>query len=141
MSKIINEELDTIKAAVVSYLTAFNSADITSVVKIYTEDGVLMGPGLPAAVGKVELNEVYHRLFKAASFDMTYAIKEVEQVSPEWAFVRSTTEGTETDKKTGASADAAYQELFCYVSPLPDLGRLRDIARPRLVHSFFSTEL
>ncbi|TMU28557.1 SgcJ/EcaC family oxidoreductase [Halomonas sp. ATBC28] len=112
MSKVINEELAAIEAAAVAYLTAFNSADITGVVATYTDDGVLMGPGLPAAVGKTELDVVYRRVFEAVSFDMEYEIKEVEQVSSDWAFVRSATEGIETDKTTGAAVAAAYQELF-----------------------------
>ncbi|AYC18314.1 hypothetical protein DZA65_01420 [Dickeya dianthicola] len=112
MSKTFNEERAAIEAAAVSYLTAFNRADITAVIATYTDDGVLMGPGRPAAVGKDELAVVYHHVFETAGFDMAYEIKEVEQISPDWAFVRSATKGTETDKTTGVATPAAYQELF-----------------------------
>ncbi|MFB1114634.1 SnoaL-like domain-containing protein [Dickeya dadantii] len=112
MNKTSNEELAAIEAAAVAYLTAFNRADIAAVIATYTDDGVLMGPGRPAAVGKNELAVVYHSVFETVGFDMTYEIKEVEQISADWAFVRSATEGTETDKATGVVTPAAYQELF-----------------------------
>ncbi|QOL13988.1 YybH family protein [Dickeya dianthicola] len=112
MSKVFNEERAAIEAAAVSYLTAFNRADIAGIIATYTDDGILMGPGRPAAVGKDELAVVYRHVFETAGFDMAYEIKEVEQISPDWAFVRSATEGIETDKTTGAATPAAYQELF-----------------------------
>ena len=34
------------------------------------------------------------------------------QTGADWAFVRSATEGTETNKATGVVMPAAYQELF-----------------------------
>ncbi|MEI7376965.1 nuclear transport factor 2 family protein [Dickeya chrysanthemi] len=112
MNKTSNEELAAIEAAAVAYLTAFNRADIAAVIATYTDDGVLMGPGRPAAVGKEVLAAVYHNVFETAGFDMAYEIKEVEQISADWAFVRSATEGIETDKATGVATPAAYQELF-----------------------------
>lgn len=42
----------------------------------------------------------------------TFEIKKVVQTSTEWAFVRSTTEGTEANKATGVVNLAAYHELF-----------------------------
>lgn len=112
MSETLNEELAAIEAAAVSYLTAFNRADVAAVLATYAADGVLMAPGMPAAVGKDTLAMVYPGVFEAIGFDMTYEIEEVVQTSADWAFVRSATEGTETDKATGAVLPAAYQELF-----------------------------
>ncbi|MBN3263703.1 YybH family protein [Pectobacterium brasiliense] len=112
MSKTLNEELVKIEAVAVAYLTAFNRADIPAVIETYTNDGVLMGPGKPASIGKDELELAYNSVFETIGFSMKYEIKEVEQISPDWAFVRSATEGTETDKATGIVTPAAYQELF-----------------------------
>ncbi|MBN3051751.1 SgcJ/EcaC family oxidoreductase [Pectobacterium brasiliense] len=112
MSKTLNEKLVKIEAVAVAYLTAFNRADIPAVIETYTNDGVLMGPGRPASIGKDELELAYNSVFETIGFSMKYEIKEVEQISPDWAFVRSATEGTETDKATGIVTPAAYQELF-----------------------------
>ncbi|MEI7187775.1 nuclear transport factor 2 family protein [Dickeya dianthicola] len=112
MSKIFNGELAAIEAAAVAYLTAFNHADIAAVIATYTDDGVLMAPGMPASVGKDELTVVYNKVFETVGFDMNYEIKEVVLLSSDWAFVRSATEGTETNKATGIVTPAAYQELF-----------------------------
>ncbi len=112
MSEAFNEELAAIEATAVSYLTAFNRADVAAVIATYADDGVLMAPGRPAVVGKDRLAMVYPGVFEAVGFDMTYEIKEVVQISADWAFVRSATEGTETNKANGVVTPAAYQELF-----------------------------
>lgn len=112
MNEELNEELVAIRASAVAYLTAFNRADVAAVIATYADDGVLMAPGMPAAVGKDELTKVYPGVFEMVGFDMTYEIKEVVQTSADWAFVRSATEGTETNKATGVVVPAAYQELF-----------------------------
>ncbi|AJG22291.1 hypothetical protein RR42_s0700 [Cupriavidus basilensis] len=93
-------------------MTAFNRADAAAVVATYADDGVLMAPGRPAAVGKDELAIVYPKVFETVGFAMAYEIKEVVQISADWGFVRSATEGTETNKATGVVMPAAYQELF-----------------------------
>lgn len=112
MSEAFNEELAAIEATAASYLTAFNRADVAAVIATYANDGVLMAPGRPAAVGKDRLAMIYPGVFEAIGFDMTFEINEVVQTSTDWAFVRSATEGTETNKATGVVTPAAYQELF-----------------------------
>lgn len=112
MNKEINEELAAIEAGAVAYLTAFGHTDVAAVLATYADDGVLMAPGRPAVVGKNELAVVYPNVFATVGFDMAFEIKEVVQISEGWAFVRSATEGTETNKATGVVVPAAYQELF-----------------------------
>ncbi|WP_144729977.1 YybH family protein [Acinetobacter oleivorans] len=112
MSEVSNEELVAIEATAIAYLTAFNRADVEAVIATYANEGVLMGPGMPAAVGKDELAIVYPNVFSEVGFDMAYEIKEVVQTSADWAFVRSATEGTETNKSTGIITQAKYHELF-----------------------------
>ncbi|MBB2751155.1 UNVERIFIED_ORG: uncharacterized protein (TIGR02246 family) [Rhizobium aethiopicum] len=112
MSEVFNEELAAVEATAVSYLTAFNRADVAAVTATYADDGVLMAPGRPAAVGKDRLAMVYPGVFEKVGFDMTYEIKEVVQTSADWAFVRSATKGTETIKATGDVTPATYEELF-----------------------------
>lgn len=112
MSNEFTEDLAAVEAGAVAYLTAFGRADVAAVLATYADDGVLMAPGRPAAVGKDELAKVYPGVFAAIGFDMEYEIKEVAQISADWGFVRSATEGTETNKATGVVTPAAYQELF-----------------------------
>lgn len=112
MNIAFNEELAAIEANAIAYLTAFNRADVAAVLATFADDGVLMAPGRPAAVGKDKLGMIYPDVFATVGFDMTYEIKEVVQISADWAFVRSTTEGSETNKATGVVMPAAYQELF-----------------------------
>lgn len=81
MSEAFNEELVAIEARAVDYLTAFNRADAAAVVATYADDGVLMAPGRPAAVGKDELAIVYPKVFETVGFAMAYEIKEVVQIS------------------------------------------------------------
>jgi uncharacterized protein (TIGR02246 family) len=112
MSEVLNEGLAAIEATAVAYLTAFNRADVAGVLATYADDGVLMGPGRPASVGKDELARIYPSVFAAIDFDMTYEIKEVVQTSADWGFVRSATKGVETNKATGVVTNSEYQELF-----------------------------
>jgi uncharacterized protein (TIGR02246 family) len=112
MNEAMNEELASIEATAVAYLTAFNRADVAHVLATYADDGVLMGPGLRASVGKDDLARIYPDVFQAVGFNMHYEIKEVVQISPDWAFVRSSTEGSETNKATGVVMHSAYNELF-----------------------------
>lgn len=107
-----NDELAAIRATAVAYLTAFTRADLAGVLATYADDGVLMGPGRPASEGKDELARIYPRIFAATHFDMAHEITEAAQISADWAFVRSATNGTQTDKATGVATAAAYQELF-----------------------------
>lgn len=111
-SEALKDELVAIEATAAAYLTAFTRADLAGVLATYADDGVLMGPGRPASEGKDELAKIYPRIFEATGFDMAYEIAEVVQISADWAFVRSTTKGTQTDKATGVATASAYQELF-----------------------------
>jgi uncharacterized protein (TIGR02246 family) len=112
ISETFNEELVAIEATAVTYLTAFTRADVAGVLATYADDGVLMGPGMPASVGKDELAKIYPSVFETVDFDMNHKINEVVQTSAEWAFVRSSTEGTETNKVNGVVSHSKYHELF-----------------------------
>lgn len=112
MTNTTNEELAAIEATAVAYLTAFVRADVADVVATYADDGVLMAPGIPAVTGKDNLTSTYLAVWAAVDFDMAYEIKEVVQTSADWGFVRSATEGTETNNETGEVVPATYQELF-----------------------------
>ncbi|WP_281635405.1 YybH family protein [Flavobacterium marginilacus] len=112
MNKALNQELVAIEATAVTYLTAFTRGDVAVVLSAFADDGVLIAPNLPAAVGKTELAKIYPLVLEAVDFNMNYMIREVEQISADWGFVRSSTEGKETNKQTGTVTHTAYNELF-----------------------------
>ena len=112
MSKDFNDESAALEATVVEYMSAFMRGDAPAVLATYAEDGVLMAPIGPAVEGKKQLAGVYPGLFAAVDFNLVTKVTEVLQTSAEWGFVRSATEGTQTNKATGDSQHAKYLELF-----------------------------
>jgi uncharacterized protein (TIGR02246 family) len=112
MSKDFNDESPALKATVVEYMTAFMRGDVPAVLATYAEDGVLMAPIGPAVEGKKQLAEVYPGLFAAVDFNLVPKVTEVLQTSADWGFVRTATEGTQTNKANGDTERTRYLELF-----------------------------
>jgi len=112
MSKDFNDESAALEATVGSYFTAFMRGDVPAVLATYAEDGVLIAPIGPAIEGKKQLAEVYPGLFDAVDFNMAYETKEVLQTSADWGFVRTASEGTQTNKANGDTESTKYLELF-----------------------------
>jgi uncharacterized protein (TIGR02246 family) len=95
-----------------SYEQALNASDVNAILKLYTEDAVLMLPGIPSAVGIQAVEQAYVGTFQAIRINLTFQIAEVQVLSPEWAFLRSTSTGQVTILANGAVIPAATQELF-----------------------------
>lgn len=112
MSKDFNDESAALETTVESYFTAFMRGDVPAVLATYAEDGVLIAPIGPAIEGKKQLAEVYPGLFDAVDFNMAYETKEVLQTSADWGFVRTASEGTQTNKANGDTESTKYLELF-----------------------------
>jgi uncharacterized protein (TIGR02246 family) len=101
-----------IKAVLKNYEQALNASDVEGVVKLYTDDAVLLPPNAPSAVGIDAVRATYTGIFQANSIDLTFEIAEVKVVSPDWAFLRSTSNGTVTILATGAHVPSSNHELF-----------------------------
>jgi uncharacterized protein (TIGR02246 family) len=95
-----------------SYEQALNASDVEGVVRLYTDDAVLLAPGAPSAVGINAVRAAYTRIFQAIDIDLTFKIAEVNVVSPDWAFLRSTSHGVATILGNGARTPSSNQELF-----------------------------
>ena len=54
----------------------------------------------------------YAGIFRAIDIDLTFEVAEVKVVSPDWAFLRSTSKGVVNILATGAQAPSSNQELF-----------------------------
>jgi uncharacterized protein (TIGR02246 family) len=101
-----------IVAVLKSYERALNASDVAGVVQLYTADAVLMAPNAPAAVGADAVRAAYTGIFQTIDIDLTFEVAEVNVVSPDWAFLRSTSTGSVVILANGAHAPSSNQELF-----------------------------
>jgi uncharacterized protein (TIGR02246 family) len=101
-----------IAAVLTSYEQALNASDVEGVVQLYTDDAVVLAPNAPSAAGIDAVRATYTAIFQAVDIDLTFKIAEVKVVSPNWAFLRSTSNGSITILASGARAPSSNQELF-----------------------------
>ncbi len=95
-----------------TYRRALNGNDVGGVLKLYAEDGVFMPEYSPSSVGLAEIRKAYERVFKAIDLDVGFRIVEVEVLGDDWAFVRSTSDGTIKINASGAEVANNGKELF-----------------------------
>ena len=95
-----------------SYERALNAGDVEGVVQLFTDDAAVLAPNAPSAVGIDAVRATYTGIFEAIDIDLTFDIAEVNAVSPDWAFLRSTSHGTVTNRANGAQIPGRTQELF-----------------------------
>jgi uncharacterized protein (TIGR02246 family) len=101
-----------IRDVLTSYQDALNTSSTAAAMSLYTEDGVVMPPHNQSIVGKAQLSNLYDAGSKLFTLHVKFTIREIVQMSPEWAFARTNSEGTRKDIATGAMTDEANQELF-----------------------------
>jgi len=101
-----------IVAVLKSYERALNASDVARVVQLYTADAVLMAPNAPTAIGTDAVRAAYTGIFQAIDIDLTFEVAEIHVVSPEWAFLRSTSNGSVVVLASGAQIPSSNQELF-----------------------------
>jgi uncharacterized protein (TIGR02246 family) len=97
-----------------SYEAALNASNTAAVMPLYTEDGVFMAPNFQSAIGKAALRKAYDTVFKAITLKVKFTIDEVVVMSPQWAFVRTNSAGTQKINATGAASPEGNQELFIF---------------------------
>jgi uncharacterized protein (TIGR02246 family) len=101
-----------ITAVLESYERALAASDVEGVVNLYTRDAVVLPPNAPSAVGIDAVRATYTGIFQAIDIDLSFEVAEVKVVSPDWAFVRSASQGTITILATGAQIPSSNHELF-----------------------------
>jgi uncharacterized protein (TIGR02246 family) len=94
------------------YEQSLNASDVGGVVKLYTDDAVLMAPGAPSAVGIQAVENAYTGTFHAIRLNINFQAAELELLSPDWAFLRTTSTGQITIVANGAVVPEGNQELF-----------------------------
>jgi uncharacterized protein (TIGR02246 family) len=103
-----------IRSVLSSYQDALNASNTEAVMPLYTEDGVFMPPNNPSAVDKAAVRQAYDAVFQAITLNVKFAIAELVRMSPEWAFVRTNSAGTNKINATGAVSPEGNQELFIF---------------------------
>jgi uncharacterized protein (TIGR02246 family) len=101
-----------IKGLLKSYEQALNAGDVEGVAQLYSDDAVVLAPGAPSAVGIDAVRAAYTGIFQAIDLDLSFDIAEVNVVSPNWAFLRSTSSGVVTIRANGAQTPSSNHELF-----------------------------
>jgi uncharacterized protein (TIGR02246 family) len=94
------------------YQDALNASSTPQVMQLYTQDGVFMPPNRQPAVGKTEVQQAYDAVFKRITLRVKFHIDEIVQMSPDWAFVRTNSAGTQITHTTNAKTAEANSELF-----------------------------
>jgi uncharacterized protein (TIGR02246 family) len=101
-----------IKEVLASYQTALNASKTEAVMSLYADDAVVLPQETPSVVGGKAVTQFYAGTFKAIKLDLKFRIAEVQIVSNEWAFLRTTSDGTIKILATGNDVPAHNQELF-----------------------------
>lgn len=104
------------EAQIVAVLNRYGAVLAThsmpDLLSIYTADGVIMAPGFPPAAGQDALKAAYERIFSTVKLEIDFCIDEVVITGEEWAFARTTAEGTKFWLKKGTQEEHRNQELF-----------------------------
>ena len=101
-----------IRASLDSYDAALNGGQTSTVLPLYTTDGIFMAPFSQSSIGIDAVKAAYDRVFKELTFHVRFTIREVVEMSPEYAFVRTNSAGTTHHASTGKTTSEANQELF-----------------------------
>jgi uncharacterized protein (TIGR02246 family) len=108
----MNANEEAVAAILIKYQDALNASDAEAAMKLYTADAVNMTPNSPPLVGIDALRKAYTAGFQAIQFHVKFQIVEVVEMAPGWAYARTSSAGTTTNRKTGARSVEANQELF-----------------------------
>jgi uncharacterized protein (TIGR02246 family) len=103
-----------VRSVLSAYQDALNASNTEAVMPLYTEDGVFMPPNNPSAVGKAAVRQAYDAVFKTITLKVKFTVAELVMMSPEWAFVRTNSAGTNKINATGAVGAEGNQELFIF---------------------------
>jgi uncharacterized protein (TIGR02246 family) len=103
-----------IAATLAKYNKALNDSSTAEVMPLYAQDGVFMPPYSQSAVGIAQVKDAYDRVFKMITLHVKFTIDEIVQMSPDWAFVRTNSAGTNKFNATGKITAEGNQELFVF---------------------------
>ena len=107
-------EQASIEEVLRTYETALNASNVDTVLTVFAPDGVFMAPNSPSRVGADAIRAAYNGIFQAITFDTELTVEEVVQVAPNWAFVRTSSNGHVTVNAIKQRVPDANHELFIF---------------------------
>jgi len=111
-TEIMNEkEQSEIKKILFSYRDALNESNVDQVLTLYTQNGVFMPSGAPTAIGQEQVKGTYEFVFSIIQLNIEFYIDEIEVVG-DYAFVRTTSQGTTLIHASGETVPEENRELF-----------------------------
>ena len=93
------------------YAAALKSASPQATAALYTDDGIVMPPAAPTAIGMKAVEDNYRATFHAIGLDLTFKVLEINVMGND-AMVRSTSSGTVTLKAENKHIQDHFRELF-----------------------------
>ena len=119
MKKLVVKTADAsvqadIERVLQTYETALNASDVDAVLTVFAPDGVFMAPNSPSTVGADAIRAAYNGIFQAITFDTELTVEEVVQIAPNWAFVRTSSNGHVTVNAIKQRVPDANHELFIF---------------------------
>lgn len=97
-----------------AYETALNASNTDAVLSLFAPDGVFMAQHFPAMVGTDAVRAAYDGIFQTITFDTELQVEEIVQVAPNWAFGRTTSNGSVNVHAIGQKVPDANHELFVF---------------------------
>ena len=107
-------EQANIEEVLQTYETALNASNVDTVLTVFAPDGVFMSPNNPTMVGADAIRAAYTGIFQAITFDTELTVEEIVQVAPNWAFVRTSSNGHVTVNAIKQRVSDANHELFIF---------------------------
>lgn len=109
-----NTGTSAIQNVLSAYETALNGQDTDTIVSLYADDGVFMPQHSLPQVGRDSIRAAYDGVFVAITLDIEFEVDEIGQLSEDWGFARTRSEGTVRINATGDTGPEANQELFLF---------------------------
>ena len=109
-----NSDRTKIETVLSTYEYALTASDVGTIITLYAEDGVFMAQHNAPSVGKEAVRAAYGGVFEAIKLDIGFTVDEILQLSPQWAYARTRSEGFVTVNATGNKGSEANQELFIF---------------------------
>ena len=110
----MNATESAVAAVLAAYEPALNASSTAAVLPLYALDGVFMAPNSPSSVGASAVRHAYDAIFRAITLSVKFAVVEIRELAPDWAFARTNSAGTVTVHATGQRNAEANQELFLF---------------------------
>jgi uncharacterized protein (TIGR02246 family) len=105
------EEKTAIETLLFSYRDALNASDVNKVLQLYADDGVFMPSSALSAIGPAQVKGAYEFVFSQIQLNIEFYIDEIV-IDHEYAFARTTSQGTTLIHANGQTVPEENRELF-----------------------------